>query len=62
MDNIKHSSCNDKVKRKPWNLGKRKPEIDELGNKICVCLEPKLMSSGRNGGATCILCWANWYN
>lgn len=49
-------------KKKPWNCGKRKPVIDDCGNKWCNCVEPKLTSnSGGRGLAYCLLCHTPWY-
>lgn len=50
-------------KKKPWNYGKRKPIIDDCGNKWCNCVEPKLTSnSGGRGLAYCLLCNTPWYH
>lgn len=53
-----------KVKRIPWNKGKRKPIIDDCGNKWCACIEPKLTSNfgvGK-GQAYCLKCGNYWYH
>jgi hypothetical protein len=56
-------SVENKPKRKPWNYGKRKPIVDEMGNKWCNCIEPKLTSnSGVGGQAYCLKCHSNWYH
>ncbi len=48
--------------KKPWNWGKRKPLVDDLGNKWCDCKEPKLTSNyGVRGQALCLLCMNPWY-
>ena len=52
---------NNKASRKPWNYGKRKPVIDEYGNKWCNCIEPKLTSSIGKGQAYCLKCMNHWY-
>ena len=50
-------------KRKPWNLGKRKPVEDDCGIKWCACLSPKLTSNaGGRGQAYCLLCGEYWYH
>lgn len=50
-------------KEKPWNVGKRKPIVDDLGNKWCVCELPTLVSA-MDGvhQAYCLKCKAYWYN
>jgi len=49
--------------RIPWNKGKRKPIVDDLGKKWCNCVTPKLTSSGVNGiQAYCLKCGEYWYN
>lgn len=50
-------------KRHPWNKGKRKPIIDDSGNKWCNCVEPDLTSSqGGPEQAYCLLCHNYWYH
>lgn len=53
------------IKKIPWNKGKRKPIIDDLGNKWCNCIEPKLVRNilpEDKGQAYCILCHNHWYH
>jgi hypothetical protein len=52
-------------KRRPGgDNGKRKPVIDEDGNKWCNCTRPTLFSNyGIGPGvAHCHKCGCNWYN
>jgi hypothetical protein len=49
------------VSRRPWNWGKRKPIIDDCGNKWCDCIEPKLTNGDGRGQAFCYLCMNPWY-
>lgn len=52
-------------KRNPWNKGKRKPIVDEYGNKWCNCLEPNLTYlrlETEPGQAYCLLCHNYWYH
>lgn len=52
-------------KRRPGgDNGKRKPVIDELGNKWCNCTRPRLVSNRGTTGlglAYCLKCGCNWY-
>ncbi len=51
-------------KRIPWNKGKRKPIVDELGYKWCNCEIPNLVSNhgfGR-GLAYCLKCKDYYYH
>lgn len=51
-----------KIKRIPWNKGKRKPIIDEWGDKWCNCEEPKLTSPVTRGDAWCLKCMCAWHH
>jgi hypothetical protein len=48
--------------RNPWNWGKRKPIIDDCGNKWCACIAPRLISGDGRGLAFCLLCFNPWYH
>ncbi len=48
-------------KRKGYN-GKRKPVIDEFGNKWCNCFTPNLISSIGKGIAYCLKCSNHYYH
>lgn len=51
----------DKKKRGGDN-GKRKPVIDQDGDRWCNCTRPKLISPIDKGQAYCLKCKSNWYN
>ena len=58
-----HQRLQEKIKKAPWNKGKRKPLIDGDGNKWCDCKDPNLVSA--NDGvhqAYCLKCGEYWYN
>ena len=44
--------------------GKRKPTVDEYGNKWCNCTQPELVSNHGigNGQAYCLKCHCDWYH
>ncbi len=50
------------TKRIPWNKGKRKPVVDEWGDKWCACEQPRLTSRITRGAAFCLKCMSAWYN
>jgi len=50
-------------KKIPWNLGKRKPIQDDMGQYWCDCKFPKLTHNhGGRGNAICLLCKTPWYH
>lgn len=54
----------EKKKKVPWNKGKRKPIVDEIGNKWCNCETPTLVSNSGigSGQAYCLKCHSEWYH
>jgi hypothetical protein len=49
--------------KRPWNWGKRKPLVDDVGDKWCDCKIPKLTSNaGGRGQALCLLCGYPWFH
>lgn len=51
-------------KKRGGDNGKRKPIIDEYGQKWCNCTKPKLTSTSGVGPGTalCLKCMNPWYN
>lgn len=52
-------------KKRGGDNGKRKPVIDDLGNRWCNCTRPTLHHHGLPGGkgqAYCSKCRCDWYH